>query len=105
MLPNVAWLRVCFGGGAGRNRTDDLLLAKQMLSQLSYSPIRMNVSSGVAARPGFAPDKVVGLERLELSTSRLSGVRSNHLSYRPETYSLNSQRAKSLIESEQRVGS
>ena len=28
-------------------------------------------------------DKVVGLERLELSTSRLSGVRSNHLSYRP----------------------
>ena len=26
---------------------------------------------------------VVGLERLELSTSRLSGVRSNHLSYRP----------------------
>ena len=41
MLPNVAWLRVCFGGGAGRNRTDDLLLAKQMLSQLSYSPNRM----------------------------------------------------------------
>ena len=29
------------------------------------------------------PDYVVGLERLELSTSRLSGVRSNHLSYRP----------------------
>jgi hypothetical protein len=27
---------------------------------------------------------VVGLDRLELSTSRLSGVRSNHLSYRPE---------------------
>ena len=26
---------------------------------------------------------LVGLERLELSTSRLSGVRSNHLSYRP----------------------
>ena len=49
--------------------------------------------SGVAARPGDAADKVVGLERLELSTSRLSGVRSNHLSYRPETYSLNSQRA------------
>ena len=27
-------------GGAGRNRTDDPLLAKQVLSQLSYSPIR-----------------------------------------------------------------
>jgi hypothetical protein len=25
-------------GGAGRNRTDDPLLAKQVLSQLSYSP-------------------------------------------------------------------
>ncbi len=28
--------------------------------------------------------KVVGLGRLELPTSRLSGVRSNHLSYRPQ---------------------
>jgi hypothetical protein len=27
-------------GGAGRDRTDDLLLAKQALSQLSYSPNR-----------------------------------------------------------------
>ena len=27
--------------------------------------------------------KVVGLGRVELPTSRLSGVRSNHLSYRP----------------------
>jgi hypothetical protein len=26
------------GGGAGRDRTDDILLAKQALSQLSYSP-------------------------------------------------------------------
>jgi hypothetical protein len=28
---------------------------------------------------------LVGLDRLELSTSRLSGVRSNHLSYRPSS--------------------
>ena len=28
---------------------------------------------------------MVGLGRLELPTSRLSGVRSNHLSYRPDT--------------------
>ena len=47
----------------------------------------------------------MGLERLELSTSRLSGVRSNHLSYRPETYPLTCQGAWSLIESEQRMGS
>ena len=28
-------------GGAERDRTDDLLLARQALSQLSYSPIRV----------------------------------------------------------------
>ena len=47
-------------GGGERVRTDDLLLAKQVLSQLSYAPVWM-----------------VGLGRLELPTSRLSGVRSN----------------------------
>ena len=54
-----------FGGGK-ENRTPDPLLAKQMLSQLSYTP-----------------NCLVGLGRLELPTSRLSGVRSNHLSYKP----------------------
>jgi hypothetical protein len=50
-------------GGADRDRTDDLRLAKPALSQLSYSP-----SEG---------RRVVGLGRLELPTSRLSGGRSN----------------------------
>src|SRR5579863_1152296 len=36
------------GGGGERNRTDDLLLAKQALSQLSYTPS----SSGTARRTG-----------------------------------------------------
>jgi hypothetical protein len=31
-------------GGARRDRTDDLLLAKQALSQLSYGPVRDQVS-------------------------------------------------------------
>ena len=31
-------------GGARRNRTDDLLLAKQALSQLSYGPFRDQLS-------------------------------------------------------------
>ena len=53
-------------GGADRDRTGDPLLAKQVLSQLSYSPVIM-----------------VGLGRFELPTSPLSGVRSNQLSYRP----------------------
>ena len=30
-------------GGADRDRTDDILLAKQALSQLSYSPIQTNL--------------------------------------------------------------
>src|SRR5205814_9073479 len=52
-------------GGADRDRTGGLLVANQALSQLSYSP------------------DLVGLGRLELPTSRLSGVRTSHLSYRP----------------------
>ena len=55
-------------GGAGRDRTDDLRLAKAALPQLSYSP-----------------KWVVGLSGFEPLTLRLSGVRSNHLSYRPLT--------------------
>ena len=47
-------------------RTPDLCLAKAPLSRLSYIP-------------------AVGLGRLELPTSRLSGVRSNQLSYRPRS--------------------
>ena len=54
-------------GGAERDRTDDLRLAKPALSQLSYGPMNM-----------------VGQGRVELPTSRLSGVRSNHLSYWPQ---------------------
>ena len=56
-----------FIGGAKRDRTADLLRAKQALSQLSYSPIIY----------------MVGLNGFEPATLRLSGVRSNQLSYRP----------------------
>ena len=102
-----------FLGGAERDRTADPLLAKQVLSQLSYSP---NLYASLARKVGrigrtayarqksnqyvFPPDRIsntlstrpptdiprslmVGLGRIELPTSRLSGVRSNHLSYRP----------------------
>ena len=55
-------------GGADRDRTDDLKLAKLPLSQLSYGP---------------GNRQVVGPGRVERPTSRLSGVRSNHLSYEP----------------------
>jgi hypothetical protein len=59
-------------GGADRIRTDDFRLARAALSQLSYSP-----------SPKTWAARMVGLGRLELPTSRLSGVRSNQLSYRP----------------------
>lgn len=91
-------------GGARRDRTDDLMLAKHALSQLSYGPVTRRRSasqkSGVALRA--MPDtlrivlrgdatrsqrrSVVGLGRLELPTSRLSSARSNQLSYKPLTH-------------------
>ena len=59
-------------------RTLDPLLARQVLSQLSYTPMFRN---------GFILlyilSYIVGLNGLEPSTSRLSGVRSNQLSYNP----------------------
>jgi hypothetical protein len=66
-------------GGARRNRTDDLLLAKQALSQLSYGP----ASHGTQQKR-----EMVGLGRFELPTSRLSSARSNQLSYRPKKHTL-----------------
>ena len=63
-------------GGAERDRTDDLRLAKPALSQLSYSPDKIGDC-------GCGDADLVGQGRLELPTSRLSGVRSNHLSYWP----------------------
>ena len=62
-------------GGAERDRTADPLLAKQVLSQLSYSPIAFSIAESW---------NMVGLGRFELPTSPLSGVRSNQLSYRPK---------------------
>ena len=53
-----------FSGGDKRDRTADLLRAKQALSQLSYTPI----------------GKLVGPSGLEPPTLRLSVVRSSQLS-------------------------
>ena len=61
-------------GGDERNRTADPLLARQVLSQLSYAPTFLLLSAKTC---------LVGLSGLEPLTSRLSGVRSNRLSYKP----------------------
>ena len=59
-------------------RTLDPLLARQVLSQLSYIPIFcfLLFLDMIYSYP-------VGLSGLEPPTSRLSGVRSNQLSYKP----------------------
>ena len=60
-----------------------------MLSQLSYSPARLPPLSHQPSTSGCRPNAdsrtplTVGLGRVELPTSRLSGVRSSQLSYRP----------------------
>ncbi len=70
----VVWASpVAAPGGGERVRTDDLLRARQLLSQLSYAP---------DWRLEYFP-VLVGIGRLELPTSRLSGARSNQLSYIP----------------------
>jgi hypothetical protein len=61
-----------YSSGDDRVRTDGLRSASAALSQLSYIPLPNPYSC------------LVGLGRVELPTSRLSGVRSNHLSYRPD---------------------
>ncbi len=99
-------------GGASRDRTDDPLLAKQVLSQLSYGPKARSLSLPLSPHGrakalrgkilhGEQGDvralqqltsslltpfraKLVGLGGFEPPTSPLSGVRSNQLSYRPE---------------------
>ena len=66
-------------GGARRDRTDDLMLAKHALYQLSYGP-----KPGVPEGRTPESQQMVGLGRLELPTSRLSSARSNQLSYKPQ---------------------
>ena len=76
-------------GGDDRARTGDPRLAKPVLSQLSYIPMK-----------DLCQYQMVGLTRVELVTSRLSGVRSNQLSYRP-THSLNFRSSRSLCKEEE----
>ena len=65
-----------FLGGAGRDRTDDLRLAKPPLSQLSYDPLFLTF-------PSLAAGGLVGLVGFEPTTPALSRRCSNQLSYRP----------------------
>ena len=71
-------------GGADRDRTDDLKLAKLALSQLSYGPDLFWLCHPQGRLPLVARRlgrDMVGQGRFELPTSRLSSARSNQLSY------------------------
>ena len=63
-------------GGGERDRTDDILLAKQALSQLSYTPHIPRIAKYLVGLVGFEP-----------TTPALSRRCSNRLSYRPKTFS------------------
>ena len=88
-LSSFLWFPLRLASGDGEIRTLDPLLARQVLSQLSYTPTD-------AGRPVFTGYPLssfffglwslldpMGLSGLEPPTSRLSGVRSNRLSYKP----------------------
>jgi hypothetical protein len=71
--------------GADRDRTGDIRIANAALSQLSYGPA-CHGKALLAVRIVWIGRRLeaVGQGRVELPTSRLSGVRSNHLSYWPD---------------------
>jgi hypothetical protein len=74
-----------FSGGGKEIRTPDIVLAKHVLYQLSYTP--RGAPGGV--RPAAQPHggQMVGLSGLEPLTSHLSGGCSNQLSYKPGWFS------------------
>ena len=51
----MAWDRLRWAGGAGRDRTGDLLNANQALSQLSYSPLAFPGAEKIISRPVGRP--------------------------------------------------
>ena len=77
--PYRACLSIMDSGDKGI-RTLDPLRARQVLSQLSYTPI--GIIYLLNSNIYYILFKV-GPSGLEPPTSRLSGVRSNHLSYEP----------------------
>ena len=77
-----------FDNGDGEIRTLDPLLARQVLSQLSYTPRQLSVICAASSSSLTISCLTMGLNGLEPSTSRLSGVRSNQLSYKPQFVSI-----------------
>ena len=64
-------------GGASRDRTDDLIVANDALSQLSYSPTK------VGCQPPIAPG-----ERSALSLYKEQSARENHVNTNADVHRL-----------------
>ena len=85
------YIAVCTANGDKGIRTLDPLLARQVLSQLSYTPMGTSMQQQTISLYAFYLLLLcisstlfalrMGLSGLEPPTSRLSGVRSNQLSY------------------------
>ena len=80
-VSGIAFLSCLKHNGDGEIRTLDPLLARQVLSQLSYTPMGSCFFCFLLCT--FMDFLPLGLSGLEPPTSRLSGVRSNQLSYKP----------------------
>ena len=65
-----------------------MFLKIQMVTSTEFESVNAAVK-GQCVKPLHQLAKMVDLDGLEPSTSRLSGVRSNHLSYRSITTCLN----------------
>ena len=76
---------LCFLYGGEGARTPDLRLAKPALCQTELRPL-LNFKVPIGFQSGMNSKWSMGLSRFELLTSRLSGVRSNQLSYRPSIH-------------------
>ena len=77
----------CIGGG-DRTRTCYLLLAKQPLYQVSYTPNNFFRFSDYSKNHRIVLKVMVGLVGLEPTTPALSRQCSNQLSYRPKLLTL-----------------
>ena len=93
-LKEIPLRSASISGGGKEIRTPDFQLAKLALYQLSYAPVAgrplRDAPSQAAGRlvainwsVRCCSNNVVGLSGLEPLTSRLSGVCSNQLSYKP----------------------
>jgi hypothetical protein len=97
--------RSCWWSQTGSNRRPPACKAGALPTELWPRPeaVEQSGTREDAAMSSYCCLIVVGLGRLERPTSRLSGVRSNHLSYRPDAKrTFSHENASSCLKKEKR---